>query len=277
MKLKAYIRSITYLEKTNTKPGILGYFTTYEKCWLISISVLAIAFALIFPEEDTNGINGKLIMALYLVDTFANVLCELLISKQSKWNFAVSLFLVETSEILIYALLAYRFATMATTIFFWIPIDIISFINWHRHPDRDESSLTKVRNLSGTAEVLTIIGIVIWTIGVGSLLVYITDNITVTDLFNGNRSIEVICCYLDACVSALGVCNGIFILLRIKEQWIAWFIYSILEAVINILAGQYVLLVLKVGYLTNTVYGFIKWTQYIRNHRDEVEQDKRLM
>lgn len=248
---------------------ILNYFTTYEKIWFLSVTILAISFAFIFPEEDTNGINGKVIMALYLIDTFSNVLCELLIAKQSKWNFIVSLFFVEVSEILIYLLLAYRFATMAVTIFFWIPIDIISFINWTRHPDRDEKSLTEVRRLSGLAEILILIGIAVWTILVGTSLMYISENIFVTDLFNGNRNIEIICCFLDAMVSALGILNGVFILLRISEQWIAWLIYSILETIINILSGQYVLLVLKAGYLTNTIYGLIKWNKYINRKNPE--------
>ena len=71
--------------------NLWNYFTTYEKIWFISITVLAFAFAIIFPEEDFGGVNGKVIMALYLLDIFLNITCELLISKQSKWNFIVSL------------------------------------------------------------------------------------------------------------------------------------------------------------------------------------------
>ena len=44
---------------------------------------------------------------------------------------------------------------------------------------------------------------------------------------------------------------------------------SILEAIINILSGQYVLLILKIGYLTNTTYGYIKWTQYIKEAKQK--------
>ena len=61
-------------------------------------------------------------------------------------------------------------------------------------------------------------------------------------------------------------------MLRYREQWIAWFIDAILEAVINILSGQYVLLVLKLGYLTNSVYGYMKWTNYIKTHKQEKEK-----
>ena len=241
------------------------YFTTYEKVWFFSILILAVVFAFLFPEEDVNGVNGKLIMALYLADIFLNILCELLISKQSKWNFIVSLF-VEITEILICVVLSYRFATMASTLFFWIPIDIISFINWHRHPDKKDDELTCVRKLSGWMEVLIIAGIVVWTVGVGYFLTTLDLG---TDLFGGNELLEVIVCYLDACASAVGIANGVFILLRYREQWIAWYICSLLEAAINILSGQYVLLVLKVGYLTNTTYGYIKWSKYIKSHQSE--------
>lgn len=245
--------------------NLWDYFTLYEKVWFFSILILAFIFAFLFPEEDVNGVNGSLIMGLYLLDTFLNILCELLISKQSKWNFIVSIF-VELAEIAICVVLSYRFATMASTLFFWLPIDIISFINWHRHPDRQEEELTEVRKLSGLLEVLVIAAIVIWTVVVGGFL---SDLNLVTDLFGGNRTLEVIVCYLDACASAVGIANGVFILLRYREQWIAWYICSLLEAAINIISGQFVLLVLKVGYLTNTTYGYIKWSKYIKKAQIE--------
>ncbi len=244
---------------------IWNYFSTYEKIWFFSVLILACAFAIIFPEEDTNGIKGSLIMMLYLLDTLFNVACELLISKQSKWNFLVSL-LVEITEIAICLVLAYRFATMATTLFFWIPIDIISFINWSRHKDENEDELTKVRKLSGWQEVAVIAGIVLWTVVVGYFLTTLEIG---TDLFGGNELLEVIVCYLDACASAVGIANGVFILLRYREQWIAWYLCTFLETAINIISGQYVLLVLKAGYLTNTTYGYLKWTKYIKSHKQE--------
>ena len=228
----------------------------------------ASVFAVIFPEESANGVNGIIIMALYLLDTFLNVLCELLISKQSKWNFIVSVF-VEITEILILVVLSYRFATMATTLFFWLPCDIISFINWNRKPDKEDAELTKVRTLKGWQEVVILIGIAVWTVGVGYLLTLIDIG---TDIFGGNDVLANVVCYLDACVSAVGIVNGLAILFRFREQWIAWYVDAILETVINILSGQYILLVLKAGYLTNTTYGYIKWTKYIKEHPEVMEE-----
>ncbi len=245
------------------------HFTTYEKCWFLSIMVLAAIFAVIFPEEDVNGVNGLIIMALYLADTLLNILCELLISKQSKWNFIVSVF-VEITEIAICLVLAYRFATMISTLFFWLPIDIISFINWNKHPDRAEDELTQVRRMRGWQEILVLVGIAVWTVGIGYLLTLMDFG---TDLFHGNEALYIAVCYLDACVTAVGIANGLFIFFRFEEQWFAWILDAVLEGVINILSGQFVLLVLKAGYLTNSTYGYIKWRKYIKTH-PELAQKK---
>lgn len=236
-------------------------FTTYEKIWFISIMVLSSIVSIIYPGEETNGVNGIVIMLLYILDTFFNILCELLISKQSRYNFLVSV-LVEITEIVTCIVLMYRFVTMAATLFFWLPIDIVSFINWSKHKDDKQDELTIVRRLKGYQEVLVIVGIILWTILVG----YIVSGLNIETDFFLNSSIETLVIYLDACTSAVGIANGLFILFRLREQWVAWFIFAILETIINIVTGQYVLLVLKLGYITNSIYGYIQWSKYIQTH-----------
>lgn len=239
-------------------------FTTYEKTWFLSIMVLATVLAVWFPEESANGVNGIIIMLLYLLDTFLNILCELLISKQNKYNFLVSI-AVEITEIVISLVLMYRFATLAVTLLFWLPIDILSYFNWMKHEDEVEEELTKVRRLKGWQEVLVIVAIVVWTIVVG----YLISGLDIATDFYHNRTLATIIVYLDACASAVGIANGLFIFFRFREQWLAWYLCAFLETVINILSGQYVLLVLKLGYFTNTTYGYIKWTKYIQSHKEE--------
>mgnify|MGYP003290192019 CR=1 FL=1 len=242
---------------------ILNSFTLYEKIWFLSTIVLTIIITILFPSTvDNLEINPALIMMLYVMDVLFNVLCELLISKQSKWNFIVSLF-VEATEIAICLVIRERFATMATTILFWIPIDIISFVNWNRHLDKENDSLTVVRSLKGYQEVLIILGIIVWTVVVGGILARIDAD----GILESGSKLEIALCYIDALTSAVAVCNGVFILLRLKEQWIAWYISSALETVMNIILGQWVLLVLKAAYFTNTTYGYIKWSKYINNKK----------
>lgn len=252
-------------KKQNWFVRVWNYFTTYEKIWFFSILVLSIVFAFVFPEDDVNGVNGKIIMVLYLLDIILNISCELLISKQSRWNFIISLG-VELTEIATLIVLASRFATMAVTIFFWIPIDIISFINWSRHKDKQEEDLTVVRTLRWWQSLLVVLAIAVWTVGIGYLLAAYGPE---TDFYS-SETIEKVVAYIDACASAVGMANGLFILFRFREQWFAWYICTFLEIAINILSGQWVLLVLKAGYLTNTTYGYIKWTKYIKEHHTVV-------
>lgn len=247
--------------KTRAKE-FFASFTTYEIVWFFSIVTLAIVFAFVFPEDsDEVKINPVLITILYLIDIISNVACELLISKQSKYNFLVSL-LVELTEIAICIVCAYRWATCATTIFFWIPIDIISYINWQRHGDKVNDEITEVRKLKWWQDIILVAAIAVWTVVVG----YLLSLIDYEGILSYNEVIKDVSGYLDACASAVGIANGVFILLRYREQWIAWYIVAILEIVINIMAGQWMLLVLKAGYLTNTTYGYIKWTKYIKEH-----------
>ena len=109
-----------------------------------------------------------------------------------------------------------------------------------------------------------IAGIAVWTVGVG----YLLSLIEVEGILSYNEVIQDVGGYLDACASAIGIANGVFILLRYREQWIAWYLVTAIELVLNIMAGQWILLVLKVGYLTNTTYGYIKWTKYIKEHKN---------
>ena len=203
-------------------------------------------------------------MLLYLLDTFFNILCELLISKQSRYNFLVSI-VVDILEILICVVLMYRFATMVVTLCFWLPIDIISYINWTKHKDDEEEELTMVRRLKGYQEVLVILAIIVWTVVVG----YFISGLNIATDFYHNKSLETVITYIDACASAVGIANGLFIFFRLREQWIAWYICAILEGIINILSGQYVLLILKLGYITNSTYGYIKWSKYIKSHQED--------
>ena len=140
---------------------------------------------------------------------------------------------------------------------------------WNKHKDSEKEELTEVRKLSGIQEVMVIVGIVVWTVVIGYLLTLIDVE---EGILSDNPLMEKVVCYLDACCSAVGIANGLFILFRYREQWIAWYISTFLELTINIISGQWVLIVLKVGYLTNTTYGYIMWTKYIKQKKKNEEK-----
>ena len=129
----------------------------------------------------------------------------------------------------------------------------------------DVSEYQVKKMMKGYQEVLVIIGIIVWTVVVG----YFISGLDIATDFYNNKTLETAIIYIDACASAVGIANGLFIFFRLREQWIAWYICAFLEAVINIMSGQYVLLPLKLGYFTNTTYGYIKWSRYIKEHQNK--------
>lgn len=236
-------------------------FNTYEKIWLVSLTILAIVMAFIFPEDDANGVSGIIITVLYLFDVIIGNFCELLFSKQNKWGFLIY-DIVELIEITTMIILRARFASMAVAIFYWIPAHTLGFFQWRRHKDKRDTSKTVVRRLKPWQTVMIFALTIVWTFGIGYLLAKYGPE---TDFYSDVR-IERIVAYLDACLSIMSIIDGILMFLRSRESWWTWYFYIVVETIVNIISGQWILLVYKVGYLTNTTYGHIKWTRYIREN-----------
>lgn len=237
---------------------IRNYFSIFEIVWFVSLTLATIVVSILFPEESANGVSGTIITILYLIDVILAIFCELLTSKQSKWSLMLYN-VVELFEIIIMIILKARFASLAVSIFFWVPVHTLSFINWDKHTDKNNNNVTVVRSLKWYQSILIVVLGIIWTLVVGYLLAAYGPE---TDFYS-SELIEKIVAYLDACCSAVSVANGVLLFFRYKENWLVWFIYVMFETAINIITGQWILLILKIGYFTNTVYGYLKWTKYI--------------
>ena len=234
-------------------------FTPYQITYLLSVFVLVALFAILLPEEMLEDMSNPLVITCSVIAVLANPVCELLIAKQSKWNFIVSILFIEVTESVLYFSLGY-YSVALISIIFWIPIDIVSFIAWHKNPDEQDDVVTKVKRLTWKQDILMILAIFAFGFGVGYLLT----------LIPGAEDT-----YIDAFLSAVGMANGILILLRYNEQWIAWIICLILDAVLYIISGSYIMLITVAAMMVNTIYGFIKWLIYTNKKKKELEESKK--
>lgn len=232
---------------------LIKSFTPYQTFYLAAVVTL-VAVSLIFFPDITLGEyqEHRVLILAAVVSTIANPLCELLISKQSKVNFLVDIFLIEVPELIISISLGW-YALCATIVLFWLPVDIVSYLRWNRHPDQDDQILTKVKSLKPWQSALTVVAILVFGLVVGSLL----------RLIPGASDT-----YLDAFSSALGMANGILLLLRYSEQWLAWLLTTIAYLFMDISSGLYILIITQVAMLVNTIYGMFKWWAYTKRHPD---------
>lgn len=228
----------------------LRSFTPYQKIYLGAVVTLTAVLAIFFPNDMLGEEYFSYIPLVIcaIVSTISNPLCELLIAKQSKWNFVVDFFLIEIPELVICLHFGW-YAVAVTVVCFWMPIDVVSFLRWNKHPDEEDDNLTQVKRLKPWQSALTVLAIVVFGFSVGTLLTLVPG---ASDT------------YLDAFASAVGMANGILLLLRYSEQWLAWLITTVLYLFMDISSGMYILLITEIAMLVNTIYGIIKWWRYTR-------------
>lgn len=239
-------------EKTNWFKKLWNYYSTYEKIWLISICSIGILFGIFFPED---GNSPAWLRVVEIIAIIGGCSCELLLSKQSKWAFIVSFFLYDTTQTIVYFANGLYISALFEIIF-WIPILFISFHFWEKKSDAKNKLLTSVKEVNYKRDLLIFLGVLAVSLGVGVLFTQITV------VAEGLSEYW----YLDGLANAFSVCNGLFLLMRFKEQWIPWLGVAVVEAILWILNGQFIMLVLSLGYIMNSIYGFIKWTKYIKTH-----------
>lgn len=243
----------SFREKKAGLRSFLKSFTPYQITYLTMVFALTFAFVLFFPELMLDSTEGLLVTVCSVITVLANPLCELLISKQSKLNFVVDFFFIELTYLVIS--LALGWYTLALTVVcFWMPIDVISFLRWKKHPDQEDANLTQVKRLKLWQGALVVLAVVAFGLAAGYLMRQIPG---------AEDS------YLESFASAVGMANGVLLLLRYSEQWFAWLITTVLYIFMDISAGAYILLITEVAMLVNTVYGFVKWLLYTRRHAPE--------
>ena len=236
------------MQKKNKFVSFVKSFNKFELVWFFSVIVLLVFAMGFFPDLLFEDSSKVFIVVCSVLSIVANPLCELMISKQNKYNFILSIVCIEVTEMVIYASLG-LFSSALVSLLFWVPIDIVSFVKWKKNSDEKDEEITKVKKLNWWQDILIILGIAAFSFVVGWIL----------SLIPGCEDT-----YLDAFVSALGMANGILLLLRYNEQWYAWFAYLIFDAVLWIISGHYIMLITVVAMMINTIYGFIKWIKYIK-------------
>ena len=239
----------------NKFKSFLKSFTLYQKIFLAAVVLLTAGFVIFFPDQmlEEEYMKSTLLIICSIISVISNPLCELLISKQSKWNFVIDFFLIEIPELVI--CLYFKWYAIAFTIMlFWMVIDVISFVRWNKYPDQEDENLTVVKRLKPHQSLLVVLAIAAFGIIVGRLLQFVPG---ASDT------------YLDAFASAVGMANGILLLLRYSEQWIAWLITTVIYLIMDITAGAYILLIGEIAMLVNTIYGMVKWVIYTKKHPNQ--------
>ena len=239
---------------TNYKfPSLIKFFKSFtrvEAIYMTFVVVLAVGMAVFFPDLMLESTASPLLIICSVMNVIANPLVETMNAKQFRGNFLIDIFLIEITYIILSLHLGW-YTLMLSCIFFWIPIDILSYIRWSKNIDREDENLTVVKRLSLKTSLMLLVAVVVFSLVMGSIM---------TNIPGSEDS------YLEAFATAMGMVNGVLLMLRYSEHWYAWVITTILYLAMDISAGAYGLLIDDVAMLVVTFYGIYKWFVYTKKH-----------
>ena len=117
--------------------------------------------------------------------------------------------------------------------------------------DKEDENVTVVKRLSLKASLLLAVAVIAFSLIMGTIM---------TNLPGSQDS------YLEAFATAMGMVNGVLLMLRYSEHWYAWVITTALYLIMDISAGAYGLLIDDIAMMVVTFYGIYKWFTYTRKH-----------
>lgn len=239
---------------TNYKfPSLIKFFKSFTKVeaiYMTFVVVLAVGMAIFFPDLMLESTASPLLIVCSVMNVIANPLVETMNAKQFRGNFLIDIFLIEITYIILSLHLGW-YTLMLSCIFFWIPIDILSYIRWSKNIDKEDENITVVKRLSLKTSLMLLVFVVVFSLVMGSIMTHIP----------GSED-----SYLEAFATAMGMVNGVLLMLRYSEHWYAWVITTILYLAMDISAGAYGLLIDDVAMLVVTFYGIYKWLVYTKKH-----------
>ena len=239
---------------TNYKfPSLIKFFKSFTKVeaiYMTFVVVLAVGMAVFFPDLMLESTASPLLIICSVMNVIANPLVETMNAKQFRGNFLIDIFLIEITYIILSLHLGW-YTLMLSCIFFWIPIDILSYIRWSKNIDKEDDNVTVVKRLSLKTSLMLLVFVVAFSLVMGSIMTHIP----------GSED-----SYLEAFATAMGMVNGVLLMLRYSEHWYAWVITTILYLAMDISAGAYGLLIDDVAMLVVTFYGIYKWLVYTKKH-----------
>jgi len=242
-----------FLKEENVK-SFFKSINLFEIIWLSATIVILLLAVVFFPDLMLEDKNNTFLVVCSCITIVASPLVEILISKQSRYWAVFSLFFVEVTEVVILLNLG-LYSSILINLCFWIPVDIVSFFSWGgKNKDEERGDLTKIKKLNWWQDILLFTIITSVGLAFGYVLTQI-PNSRVT--------------YVLALSNAFELANGVLLLLRYNEQWIAQLGYLICQGLVWIMLGHYIMLVTIVAMLINTIYGFIKWLLYAKKSKNK--------
>lgn len=228
-------------------------WTPYEIVWMLFFYMLIIVACFIGNEPILN-----------LVATLTGIANVMLVAKGKRSNYYFGMINTLLAAIIAWKLKYY--GLVGLNLLYYFPSQVIGLIVWTRNLTRlGMGAEISIRVLTKYKRILIIAGTLIAITGYGFLLKH----------FNGNYP------FLDASATIIQVVGVFLMASRYVDQWLWWISAALISLVLWSMAflhhgGGFSLVIMWIGYLSNAIYGLIRWIKLYRakNQQTTVPIDK---
>lgn len=218
----------------------------------VMIFIASRAMVLAFTTGSADG-NPAWLTIINFISAVCGILCVFFTAKANISNFVFAT--VNTIVYAIYLVYWHIWGTAFLEIFFYIPMNFVSWYFWIKHRDQEITHKTKSKKLTllqnGICAVIVVVSALIYH----TILVKIGGEVA----------------WLDAFILSIGIIATILELLRCKEQYIWWIITDIISVIMYIVHFDAVYLTKRSIYLIVAIIGFLNWTKLNRTRNIENE------
>lgn len=214
------------------KEFLRGY-SLFDKCFMASMLLLQIVVYMIVPNSLIGIVCG-------ISGVISTVLCA---------KGKISFYFIGFIQTITYLILAWNnkfYGEVIENIFYLVTMVWGIFV-WKENLQEDEtgSQEVKAKQFTLTQWILSTIGTIIATIGVGYWLTTI-----------GSQQ-----AYTDACTNVLAIFAQLLMVRRYKEQWLWWLIIDVLCLKMWFVAGNWSMFAMYIAWSINCIYGWYNWSK----------------
>lgn len=220
--------------------GIFKDWTLFEKVWLISFTLIGLGISIAWGDSFIG-----------FIATITGMLANILVAKGK-----ISTYLFGAIGVATYGYVAFGYGLYGEAMLNWgfyFSANIIGFFMWNKNKKQAEEKLfgedVPVKKLTKKG----------WLVVVA---LFIIGSITYAFILTTLNAQQV---RLDSMAVVLSIIAQVLMLMRYVEQWYLWVLVNILSIGLWVVTlvqsggNDYVMIIMWVSYLVNSIYGLINW------------------
>ena len=215
----------------------------------IMIFIAARAMVLGFTGGASDG-NPAWLTVINFISAVCGIMCVFFTAKGNISNFLFAT--INTAVYAIYLVYWHIWGTAALEIFFYIPMNFISWYFWVKHRDTVLTHKTKVRKLNSWQNALCAIIVIATAYVYHLILVRIGGEVA----------------WFDAFTLSIGIVATFLELFRCREQYFWWIITDIVSVGMYIVHFDLVYLTKRSIYLIVAIIGLVNWANLHRTRNE---------